>query len=135
MLTIALSKGRLHEETLPLLRAAGIVPAEDPEVSRKLILPTSREGVRVIIVRASDVPTYVQYGAADLGVAGRDLLIVGRIAANKLTALAALQEVRYVVAMPPPPPRSPAAAANSRDHAHATPAAAPTGPPRRAPKP
>jgi ATP phosphoribosyltransferase len=75
VLTIALSKGRIYEETLPLLRAAGIVPAEDPEVSRKLILPTSREGVRVIIVRASDVPTYVQYGAADLGVAGRDLLI------------------------------------------------------------
>ena len=75
MLTIALSKGRIYEETLPLLRAAGIVPAEDPEVSRKLILPTSRDGVRVIIVRASDVPTYVQYGAADLGVAGRDLLI------------------------------------------------------------
>jgi ATP phosphoribosyltransferase len=75
MVTIALSKGRIYEETLPLLRAAGIVPAEDPEVSRRLILPTSREGVRVIIVRASDVPTYVQYGAADLGVAGRDLLI------------------------------------------------------------
>ncbi len=75
MVTIALSKGRIYEETLPLLRAAGIVPAEDPEVSRKLILPTSRAGVRVIIVRASDVPTYVQYGAADIGVAGRDLLI------------------------------------------------------------
>ncbi|HEX4944152.1 MAG TPA: ATP phosphoribosyltransferase, partial [Usitatibacteraceae bacterium] len=59
----------------PLLEAAGIVPAEDPEVSRKLILPTGNPGVRVIIVRASDVPTYVQYGAADLGVAGRDLLI------------------------------------------------------------
>jgi len=75
MVTIALSKGRIYEETLPLLRAAGIVPAEDPEVSRKLILPTSRAGVRVIIVRASDVATYVQYGAADIGVAGRDLLI------------------------------------------------------------
>jgi ATP phosphoribosyltransferase len=75
MVTIALSKGRIYEETLPLLRAAGIVPAEDPDVSRKLILPTSRAGVRVIIVRASDVPTYVQYGAADIGVAGRDLLI------------------------------------------------------------
>jgi ATP phosphoribosyltransferase len=74
VLTIALSKGRIYEETLPLLRGAGIVPAEDPEVSRKLILPTSHPGVRVIIVRASDVPTYVQYGAADLGVAGRDLL-------------------------------------------------------------
>jgi ATP phosphoribosyltransferase len=75
MVTIALSKGRIYEETRPLLEAAGIVPAEDPEVSRKLILPTGTPGVRVIIVRASDVPTYVQYGAADLGVAGRDLLI------------------------------------------------------------
>ena len=75
METIALSKGRIYEETKPLLEAAGIVPAEDPEVSRKLILPTGTPGVRVIIVRASDVPTYVQYGAADLGVAGRDLLI------------------------------------------------------------
>ena len=75
MVTIALSKGRIYEETKPLLEAAGIVPAEDPEVSRKLILPTGKPGVRVIIVRASDVPTYVQYGAADLGVAGRDLLI------------------------------------------------------------
>ena len=75
MVTIALSKVRIYEETKPLLEAAGIVPAEDPEVSRKLILPTGTPGVRVIIVRASDVPTYVQYGAADLGVAGRDLLI------------------------------------------------------------
>lgn len=75
MITIALSKGRIYEETRPLLAAAGIVPAEDPETSRKLILPTANPGVRVIIVRASDVPTYVQYGAADLGVAGRDLLI------------------------------------------------------------
>jgi ATP phosphoribosyltransferase len=75
MITIALSKGRIYEETKPLLEAAGIVPAEDPEVSRKLILPTGNPGVRVIVVRASDVPTYVQYGAADLGVAGRDLLI------------------------------------------------------------
>jgi ATP phosphoribosyltransferase len=75
MVTIALSKGRIYEETLPLLRKAGIVPVEDPDVSRKLILATSHAGVRLIIVRASDVPTYVQYGAADLGVAGRDLLI------------------------------------------------------------
>ncbi len=75
MLTIALSKGRIYEETKPLLEAAGIVPSEDPEVSRKLILATGNPDVRVIIVRASDVPTYVQYGAADLGVAGRDLLI------------------------------------------------------------
>ena len=75
MVTIALSKGRIYEETKPLLEAAGVVPAEDPETSRKLILPTGKPGVRVIVVRASDVPTYVQYGAADLGVAGRDLLI------------------------------------------------------------
>ncbi len=74
MITIALSKGRIFEETLPLLAAVGIVPADDPERSRKLILATSRPDLRLILVRASDVPTYVQYGAADLGVAGRDLL-------------------------------------------------------------
>ncbi|PTT92493.1 ATP phosphoribosyltransferase [Pelomonas sp. HMWF004] len=73
-LTLALSKGRIFEETLPLLRAAGIEVLEDPETSRKLILPTNRDGVRVVLVRASDVPTYVQYGGADLGVAGRDVL-------------------------------------------------------------
>ena len=74
-ITIALSKGRIFEETLPLLAAAGIVPAEDPEKSRKLIIATSRPDVRVVIVRASDVPTYVQYGAADLGIAGKDVLL------------------------------------------------------------
>jgi len=74
MITIALSKGRIFEETLPLLQAAGITALEDPESSRKLILPTNREDVRLIIVRASDVPTYVQYGAADMGVAGKDVL-------------------------------------------------------------
>lgn len=74
MITIALSKGRIFEETLPLLAAAGIAPAENPESSRKLILSTNRADVRLIIVRASDVPTYVQYGAADLGVAGKDVL-------------------------------------------------------------
>lgn len=74
-LTIALSKGRIFEETLPLLAAAGIVPAEDPESSRKLIIETNHADVRLVIVRASDVPTYVQYGAADLGIAGRDVLI------------------------------------------------------------
>ncbi len=73
-ITIALSKGRIFEETLPLLKAAGVTPLEDPESSRKLILPTNREDVRLIIVRASDVPTYVQYGAADMGVAGKDVL-------------------------------------------------------------
>lgn len=75
MITIALSKGRIFEETLPLLAAAGIVPAENPEQSRKLIIGTNREDVRVVIVRASDVPTYVQYGAADIGIAGKDVLL------------------------------------------------------------
>ncbi len=74
MITIALSKGRIFEETLPLLEEAGIRALEDPESSRKLILDTNRQDVRLIIVRASDVPTYVQYGAADLGVAGKDVL-------------------------------------------------------------
>jgi ATP phosphoribosyltransferase len=74
-LTLALSKGRIYDETLPLLAAAGIVPSEDPETSRKLILSTNRPGVSVVIVRASDVPTYVQHGAADAGVAGRDVLL------------------------------------------------------------
>ncbi|WP_034297863.1 ATP phosphoribosyltransferase [Herbaspirillum sp. RV1423] len=74
-LTLALSKGRIFEETLPLLKAAGIEVTEDPETSRKLILPTNDPAVRVIIVRASDVPTYVQYGAADFGVAGKDVLL------------------------------------------------------------
>jgi ATP phosphoribosyltransferase len=74
-ITLALSKGRIFQETMPLLAEAGITVTEDPEKSRKLILPTSDPGVRIIIVRASDVPTYVQYGAADLGVAGKDVLI------------------------------------------------------------
>jgi ATP phosphoribosyltransferase len=73
--TLALSKGRIFTETLPLLARAGIVVDDDPEVSRKLILTTSRSTVRIIIVRAADVPTYVQHGAADLGVAGRDVLL------------------------------------------------------------
>ena len=75
MITLALSKGRIFDETLPLLKAAGIEVLEDPEKSRKLILATSRPDVRVIIVRATDVPTYVQYGGADLGVTGFDTLI------------------------------------------------------------
>ena len=70
----ALYKGRIFEETMPLLEAAGITVLEDPETSRKLILPTNKPQVRVIIVRATDVPTYVQYGAADFGVAGKDVL-------------------------------------------------------------
>ncbi|PTQ76246.1 ATP phosphoribosyltransferase [Nitrosomonas oligotropha] len=73
-ITIALSKGRIFEDTAPLLKAAGIVALDDPESSRKLILSTNRANVRLIIVRASDVPTYVQYGAADLGIAGKDVL-------------------------------------------------------------
>jgi ATP phosphoribosyltransferase len=75
MLTLALSKGRIFDETLPLLKAAGIEVLDDPEKSRKLILGTTRADVRVVIVRASDVPTYVQYGGADLGVTGLDTLI------------------------------------------------------------
>jgi ATP phosphoribosyltransferase len=74
-ITLALSKGRIFEETLPLLKAAGIEVLEDPEKSRKLILATSSPGLRVVLVRASDVPTYVQYGGADLGVTGKDTLI------------------------------------------------------------
>ncbi len=74
-LTIALSKGRIFKETLPLLAHAGIEAQEDPETSRKLILATNQPNVSLIIVRASDVPTYVQYGAADLGVAGKDVLL------------------------------------------------------------
>ena len=73
--TIALSKGRIFEQTLPLLAAAGVVPTENPEESRKLIIGTNRPDVRVVIVRASDVPTYVQYGAADIGIAGKDVLL------------------------------------------------------------
>jgi ATP phosphoribosyltransferase len=75
MITLALSKGRIFEETLPLLKAAGIEVLEDPDTSRKLILPTSRADVRVVLVRATDVPTYVEYGGADVGVAGKDVLL------------------------------------------------------------
>lgn len=74
MITIALSKGRIYDETAPLLRAAGIVARDDPESSRRLVLRTNRPDVRLLIVRAADVPTYVQHGAADLGVAGKDVL-------------------------------------------------------------
>jgi ATP phosphoribosyltransferase len=74
-LTIALSKGRIFEETLPLLAAAGIEPVDDPETSRKLILDTNQDDVKLVIIRASDVPTYVGYGAADIGVAGKDVLM------------------------------------------------------------
>jgi ATP phosphoribosyltransferase len=74
-ITLALSKGRIFDETLPLLKAAGISVLEDPEKSRKLILPTSSPDLQVVLVRATDVPTYVQYGGADLGVTGKDTLI------------------------------------------------------------
>jgi ATP phosphoribosyltransferase len=74
VITLALAKGRIYEETLALLERAGITPAEDAEASRKLIVATNRPQLRLILVRAADVPTYVQYGAADLGVAGRDIL-------------------------------------------------------------
>lgn len=75
MITIALSKGRIFEDTLPFLEAAGMVALDDPETSRKLIIATNRPDVRLIMVRATDVPTYVQYGAADMGVAGKDVLL------------------------------------------------------------
>ncbi|MFT4103315.1 MAG: ATP phosphoribosyltransferase [Burkholderiaceae bacterium] len=75
MLTLALSKGRIFDETLPLLQAAGIAVDDDAATTRKLILPTGDPGLRLLIVRASDVPTYVQYGAADFGVVGKDVLI------------------------------------------------------------
>ena len=75
MITLALSKGRIFEETLPLLKAAGIEVLDDPEKSRKLILATNQAHVRLLVVRATDVPTYVQYGGADMGITGKDTLL------------------------------------------------------------
>ncbi|MEE8320815.1 MAG: ATP phosphoribosyltransferase [Gammaproteobacteria bacterium] len=75
VITIAVSKGRIFKETLPLLSRLDIRPADDPETSRKLVLQTNRENIRIIIIRATDVPTYVEYGAADLGIAGKDVLM------------------------------------------------------------
>jgi ATP phosphoribosyltransferase len=75
MLTIAVSKGRIYEEALPLLAEAGITPIDDPQTSRKLILSTTRNDVQLVIIRATDVPTFVEYGAADLGIAGKDVLL------------------------------------------------------------
>ena len=75
ILTIAVSKGRIFKDALPLLAEAGIVPVDDPETSRKLILDTSRDDVKLVLIRASDVPTYVDYGAADIGIAGKDVLM------------------------------------------------------------
>lgn len=74
-LTFALSKGRIYKDTLPLLEAAGIVPLEDPSKCRKLIIPTNHDHIRLLIVRATDAPTYVAHGAADIGVAGKDVLM------------------------------------------------------------
>jgi len=75
MITLALSKGRIFDDTLPLLKAAGIEVLDDPDKSRKLILATNQSDLRVVLVRATDVPTYVQYGGADLGVVGKDTLL------------------------------------------------------------
>jgi ATP phosphoribosyltransferase len=75
MLTIAVSKGRIYEEALPLLAEAGIAPIDDPNKCRKLILQTTRDDVQLVIIRATDVPTFVEYGAADLGIAGKDVLL------------------------------------------------------------
>lgn len=75
MLTIAVSKGRIFEEAMPLLAAAGITPIDDPKTCRKLILRTTREDVQLVIIRATDVPTFVEYGAADMGIAGKDVLL------------------------------------------------------------
>jgi ATP phosphoribosyltransferase len=74
MISIALSKGRILEESAPLLARAGLAPREDPERSRRLVIATARRDVRLIVVRAADAPTYVQYGAAELGIVGRDVL-------------------------------------------------------------
>lgn len=74
-LTLALSKGRIYKDTLPLLEKIGIRPVEDPETSRKLIIPTNRDDLNLMVIRATDVPTFVEYGAADLGVAGKDVLL------------------------------------------------------------
>jgi ATP phosphoribosyltransferase len=74
-ITIALTKGRILQETLPLLARAGIEPLEDLSTSRKLVFDTTRANVRLIILRGSDVPTYVQFGAADIGVSGKDMLL------------------------------------------------------------
>ena len=75
MLTIAVSKGRIYEEALPLLEQSGITPIDDPKKSRKLILATNQENIQLVIIRATDVPTFVEYGAADMGIAGKDVLL------------------------------------------------------------
>lgn len=75
MITIALAKGRILTETLPLLERAGIIPLDDLEKSRKLIFETNHENINLVLIRSADVPTYVQYGAADMGIAGKDVLL------------------------------------------------------------
>ena len=75
MLTIAVSKGRIYDDALPLLEEAGIVPLDNPKTSRKLILRTTKDDVNLIIIRATDVPTFVEHGAADMGIAGKDVLL------------------------------------------------------------
>lgn len=99
-LTIALSKGRIFKDTLPLLKAAGIEPLDDPETSRKLVLETTNPNVRLLIVRTTDAPTYVSYGAADIGVAGKDVLM--EASADNLYELLDLEiaKCRLMVAAP-----------------------------------
>jgi ATP phosphoribosyltransferase len=75
MLTIAVSKGRIYDDALPLLEEAGIIPIDNPKTSRKLILRTTKDDVNLVIIRATDVPTFVEYGAADMGIAGKDVLL------------------------------------------------------------
>lgn len=106
-LTIALSKGRIFDQTLPLLARAGIWPLEDPEVSRKLILETSHPMVKLVIIRASDVPTYCQYGAADLGVAGKDVLLEHGGEGLYEPLDLRIARCRLMVAGPPQPPARP----------------------------
>lgn len=100
MLTLALSKGRIYDETLPLLARAGIAPAEDPQRSRKLIIGTSEPNLRIVIVRAADVPTYVQYGAAELGVTGKDVLMEHGTQALAVPLDLAIGRCRLCVAVP-----------------------------------
>ena len=100
MITLALSKGRIFDESAPLLAATGLALAEDPEKTRKLIVATKNPGVRVIIVRATDVPTYVQYGAADLGIAGSDVLAEHGGAGLYQPLDLAIAKCRMVVAAP-----------------------------------
>lgn len=110
-LTIALSKGRILDETLPLLAAAGIEPVERPEDTRRLVLPTTRRDTEIVIVRASDVPTYVQHGAAAVGVAGKDILMEHGGAGLYEPLDLGIARCRLVLAgpaeRPPVPPRRP----------------------------